>query len=188
MNHTLWENFISKLSTKELEDQLSDILTFTQWYQQMITNELEMRKSPSREGSTVNATSFASIVDEYQNDGLTNDIDFDDDITDDSTIIAHCSSIDFFVATRIQQSIEGYNEEELYNRINDLNNALYGKMSDEERVVLQYEIEQCKEQLDSLKIATEDLLKARNKKCYGCGSNIGLDSIFCPECGVKIGG
>ena len=187
-----WANFISTLSTDELENQLADILSFAREYQQLAADELNKRNRPvSIKGLMPDALADSSKSNYVFTNGK--DIDDEENFDEIADICTNESSLDYYTSTRIQQAVESYGEDELQDRINEINEALKKPLTDDARATILYEKELCEfhlsiihgEEEQSDDSYTESDAAISSNVCRNCGADLHSATIFCPKCGTR---
>lgn len=158
--------FVAHLSDEEIEEQLENIFQWAQVYQNLLEREQKTRKSKVH----LESNGSDSLFDKYDS--------YDEIITtqpDSST------GIDYYYIQALQEKLQKMSEDEIQEGLNKLKRINMGDLNDEEREMLEYEIEACELYLHDIRHDAEE-----NKICPMCGNILPQYARFCAKCGSKI--
>jgi hypothetical protein len=191
MDKSKWRAFISTLTTNELERHEEDILSFAKKCQQIISDELNERESSENlRNISVNTAFRSSPNNQIQYDDDEEVDDYDD--YDDENIVSEMSDdeadtdgveLDFYTISRIQQTVPSMDEDELRERIEELDEILNGDLTEMDFAVATFEKEMCEYEL--AQITGEDEEIEENINCESCAASLQPTAIFCPKCGTR---
>lgn len=153
-------DFISHLSDEEIDEQLNNIFQWAQMYQSLLENEKKVRDSRDSE-------------DIYDSGDVSDDI-----ITPQPYM---SSGIDYYYIQAFQEKLRHTAEKDIQESLDKLKRINLDELNDEERELLEYEIDACELYLHDIRKDAEE-----NQLCTKCGCILPLNAKFCIKCGAKV--
>lgn len=173
MDRRKWSNFISTLSSEEINSQLADLFAFVTEYKGMLEAELGRRYSSG--SNQLQENSYT----EYQ----------DESTYDDSTIPSEEHSpqegvqIDFAVMNKVQRAVAALTVEQLLEEMSNLDDYL-GQMLPSQAPDYQEKVfarEACE-------LRYYDMFGVESIECPHCQTYLTPKQRFCGKCGREIKG
>ena len=173
MDRRKWNDFISTLSSEEINSQLADIFAFATEYKSMLEAELGKR--------------YSSGLNLWQEESYTEDQD--DSTYEDSTIPSEEHSlqegvqIEFAVMNKVQRAVAALTVEQLLEEMLNLDNYL-GKM-------LPFQAPDYQEKIfarETCELRYYDMFGVESIQCPHCQTYLTPKQRFCGKCGKESKG
>ena len=171
MDRQKWNNFITTLSSEEINSQLADIFAFATEYKSMLEAELGRRYS-SVENQWQNNT---SPVDQYETDYTDSAIPSEEHSQQEGV------QIDFAVMNKVQRAVAALTVEQLLEEMSNLDDYLSQMLPSQapdyqEKVFAR----------ETCELRYYDMFGEESIECPHCQTYLTPKQRFCGKCGKEI--
>lgn len=173
MDHRKWSDFVSTLSSEEINSHLADLFSFTAEYKRILEAEL------GRRYSNVSGMSYDR--------GHSNTHDEEDTAEEVITIPSELHNelegvqLDFHVMNRIQQAVNGLETDQLLEEMKNLDDYL-GQM----RSPLAMDYQEKIFARETCELRYYDIFGREPMQCTHCQTYLTPEQKFCGKCGRNV--